>query len=78
MGDVNCGNPDSLAAPGMRIRTCAACGGTQGGARGGKLLTCNGCLTVSYCGRDCQLAHWLAHKPACKAHQAASATVKHL
>lgn len=28
---------------------------------------CTGCGVVAYCGRDCQKAHWKAHKPQCRA-----------
>jgi hypothetical protein len=27
---------------------------------------CAGCWKVYYCARDCQLAHWLAHKAECR------------
>jgi hypothetical protein len=27
---------------------------------------CNGCLTSAYCGQQCQLDHWIKHKPVCK------------
>ncbi|WIA09983.1 hypothetical protein OEZ85_010195 [Tetradesmus obliquus] len=30
------------------------------------LLRCKACQSVAYCGRDCQLAHWKAHKQQCK------------
>jgi len=30
------------------------------------VMKCSRCLTVAYCGRDCQVAHWKAHKKACK------------
>ncbi|KAL0072615.1 hypothetical protein AAF712_000378 [Marasmius tenuissimus] len=26
---------------------------------------CSGCLSVEYCGRDCQKVHWKEHKPLC-------------
>ena len=28
---------------------------------------CTGCGAISYCGRDCQRAHWKSHKPQCRA-----------
>ena len=31
-----------------------------------KLLRCTNCLTVRYCGADCQKNHWPEHKSACK------------
>lgn len=40
--------------------TCAACGSP---AR----ELCAGCREAVYCNRDCQLAHWPAHKSACRA-----------
>ena len=27
---------------------------------------CSGCMTVCYCGRQCQLGHWGNHKSACQ------------
>jgi hypothetical protein len=38
----------------------------KSGCSGGGLKKCAGCLVVFYCGRPCQLAHWSAHKAACK------------
>ena len=38
--------------------TCAYCGKTGKT----KLLQCSRCKLVSYCGRDCQAAHWASHK----------------
>ncbi|KAK4116597.1 hypothetical protein N656DRAFT_701743 [Canariomyces notabilis] len=29
------------------------------------LQRCSRCRTISYCSRDCQVAHWSVHKPAC-------------
>ena len=34
---------------------------------------CAACATVSYCGTDCQKAHWPTHKKACKAARAVAA-----
>lgn len=49
-------------------RRCAAegCSNTQG------LRRCSGCGTVRYCCRECQTAHWRAHKPECRRLQAAA------
>jgi hypothetical protein len=40
---------------------CAAC--DDGG---GSLKACAACNLVKYCNRTCQIAHWPAHKKACK------------
>jgi ankyrin repeat protein len=40
------------------------------GCGGAGIKKCTGCKQVRYCGQACQLAHWSAHKAACKAHQA--------
>eukprot|EP00979_Chaetoceros_neogracilis_P017026 scaffold10173_cov281-Chaetoceros_neogracile.AAC.1 len=45
-------------------RHCAACGDSDDG--GGSLKTCTACNLVKYCNRTCQIAHWPAHKKACK------------
>jgi len=31
------------------------------------LLRCSGCKLAFYCNKECQLSHWRAHKPTCKA-----------
>jgi hypothetical protein len=36
---------------------------------GAGIKKCTGCKEVRYCGQECQLAHWPAHKADCK-HQA--------
>ena len=41
-------------------RSCASCAKTDV-----HLLLCSGCKLVSYCDKDCQKAHWKAHKPSC-------------
>jgi hypothetical protein len=43
---------------------CAACGDSDDG--GGSLKACAACNLVKYCNRTCQIAHWPAHKKACK------------
>jgi hypothetical protein len=43
---------------------CAACGTTASG--GVSFKQCGGCRKVSYCGEECQRAHWKAHKVVCK------------
>jgi ankyrin repeat protein len=40
------------------------------GCGGAGIKKCTGCKQARYCGQACQLAHWPAHKAACKAHQA--------
>jgi hypothetical protein len=37
------------------------------GCAGAGLKKCTGCKQVRYCGQQCQLAHWPAHKANCKA-----------
>jgi hypothetical protein len=37
------------------------------GCSGAGLMKCTGCKQARYCGEACQLAHWKAHKAACKA-----------
>eukprot|EP00979_Chaetoceros_neogracilis_P003372 scaffold588_cov282-Chaetoceros_neogracile.AAC.11 len=46
---------------------CAECGDSDnGGYYGGSLRACSACNLVKYCNRSCQVAHWSAHKKACK------------
>ena len=40
------------------------------GCSGAGLKKCTGCKQARYCGEQCQLLHWPAHKSTCKAHQA--------
>lgn len=40
------------------VSSCAACGGPAH-------KKCAGCNRVHYCSRECQRAHWAAHKPGC-------------
>jgi ankyrin repeat protein len=43
---------------------------------GAGIKKCTGCKQARYCEQACQLAHWPAHKAACKAHQAKAGKVK--
>ena len=36
------------------------------GCSGAGLNKCTGCRKARYCGQECQLAHWKAHKSDCK------------
>ena len=44
--------------------TCTNCG--KGEERSGDLKACTACKLVSYCNRECQIAHRPEHKKACK------------
>ena len=44
-------------------RACAGCGRLA--SRDVKVHRCSVCLSVAYCGRDCQKADWSAHKLVC-------------
>ena len=44
---------------------CASCGSSPEGG----VSLCTGCGSVSYCGRECQRAHWKHHKAFCKSKQ---------
>ena len=44
---------------------CWGCCGSDGAARGGRLLTCHGCGVARCCGRACQEGDWAQHKPVC-------------
>jgi hypothetical protein len=76
-GDVNAGaqttdgaqrarGPGAVPLPRLR-GTCAACGSVRSG-----LKMCAACGLTEYCGRECQLAAWPAHKRACRAAAAAA------
>jgi hypothetical protein len=41
------------------------------GCSGAGLKKCTGCKQARYCGQECQLAHWKAHKADCKANKEA-------
>lgn len=45
-------------------KLCASCGK---GMHGEKLFACKKCALVYYCDKECQKAHWPAHKPVCRA-----------
>jgi hypothetical protein len=36
------------------------------GCSGAGIMKCTGCKQARYCGEECQLAHWQAHKADCK------------
>ena len=46
------------------VMTCARCHATAT-STGGRLPRCSKCSSVSYCGQECQRAHWSEHKPMC-------------
>ena len=43
------------------MESCAACGKTDAG-----LKACTACKLVKYCNANCQIAHRLVHKKACR------------
>ena len=63
------GGSSSTAASGAVRGGCAMCG-----ALAGKLKRCTACKSVSYCSRECQMAHWTEHKMVCKQLQAQGQT----
>jgi ankyrin repeat protein len=52
----------ALRLPAEKRRRCAHCDTTTSE----KLQKCSACRRVYYCNRECQVAHWKRHKPACK------------
>ena len=44
---------------------CANCG-KAGDDTHIKLKTCVACKMIQYCGKECQVSHWPAHKKECK------------
>lgn len=54
-----------------RWRTCKKCSARE--TRPDQFKLCAACKKVAYCGRECQVADWAAHKAACKAAQKAAA-----
>ena len=59
------------ASPLYPLRTCASCRARKVLARQFKLYAA--CEGAVYCGRDCQLAAWLAHTAVCEAARKAAA-----
>jgi hypothetical protein len=55
-----------------RVPACAHCDAVLHDAARRK--RCSACLRAYYCGRDCQKAHWPAHKAACAASSRAPAS----
>lgn len=53
----------------MDTNTCANCNTANTTSR--RLKACNNCKTVAYCDRNCQKAHFKAHKKACREQKAA-------
>jgi ankyrin repeat protein len=52
----------ALRSPAEKRRRCAQCDKTTSE----KLQKCSACRKVYYCNRECQVAHWKRHKPACE------------
>ena len=53
---------------------CAHCGKADNGT----LKKCTACSQVLYCGRECQKAHWPAHKTECKKRRELAASIDKL
>jgi ankyrin repeat protein len=51
----------ALRLPAKKRRRCKQCDKTTSA----KLQKCSACRKVYYCNSECQLAHWLQHKPVC-------------
>jgi hypothetical protein len=62
-------NAAQHALPRVPRAVCAACGAPGDG----RLQRCAACMGIAYCSKACQLAHWGAHKAACKAARKAAA-----
>ena len=67
-------DPTTQPPPGMRyVKTCGAeCGKDE---RTAKMLSCQACLAVVYCSKECQKQDWKRHKPECSARAEATATL---
>jgi hypothetical protein len=46
----------------LEVRTHCSAPGCDGAC----VKKCAGCLKISFCTRECQLAHWSAHKAECR------------
>ncbi|GMI34548.1 hypothetical protein TeGR_g369 [Tetraparma gracilis] len=55
------GKPAAKKLHGLNYKACAAGCGEKGEKK------CSKCDRAHYCGRECQVAHWKAHKAECKA-----------
>jgi len=64
-GDGNIRITDSVQ---IATDACANCG-----KREAKMKKCSKCKTVPYCGRECQIADWRAHKARCREVETATA-----
>ena len=54
---INCEN--------FAIKGCMFCGKPPPGGDMRKMMKCSRCLLVTYCAKECQLAHWKEHKKHC-------------
>merc|ERR1712087_242685 len=70
-----CPRPQRAISPGRQIhvknakhtgklRLCDSCGKLE--TKKGEMLACSKCHKVTYCSKECQIAHWKAHKSDCK------------
>ena len=50
----------------MSNNLCANCGKADDDDDDIKLKTCVACKMIQYCGKECQVSHWPAHKKECK------------
>ncbi len=55
--------PKSCTSSGV-LAKCSGCDRVE--ERRGEWKKCSRCLTVQYCGSNCQKSHWKAHKKTCK------------